>query len=99
MAVEKIVTDQLDGRDWNILLSLDLKPVHRAYIREFFNRNNRPSNLWEFQEYISRYLGEVPKLPYFDQVSAALRKRNVPYRIRAKGKGPHSSNHRIVKVK
>ena len=79
---EVIVRDQLSEEDWNILLALDLKPVHMVYLKTFKYLGNRPITVWKFWSLISDR-PEMDKMIWFEQVSTALKTRRVPYRFRA----------------
>lgn len=99
--VEEIVTDKLDQSDWNILLALDLKPVHKAYIEEFRWRNNEPATLqdiWESVEGRLRVHDLKVKRIFFETISSALRTRKTCYRIRSVLHEPRQNKFRIAKV-
>jgi hypothetical protein len=104
---EKIITDRLDESDWNALLALNLKPVHKAYLKAFRYRDNAAStleNIWltaqsDYDVLKETPIGEKPRQVFFDQVSNALKNRGTPYRIRSVLSERHEwKKYRIVKV-
>ena len=98
--IEEIITDQLGEEDWEALLSLDLKPVHMAYLWVFLSTENRPMDKAGVWFVVSeRYGYSKSAFVFFDQVSAALKRRGTPYRLRAVTQNPRKpSGFRIVKV-
>lgn len=103
---EEIVTDRLTEKDWDVLLALNLKAVHKAYLEEFKRRNNEPtllSDIWSsvgWRPSISDNvaIGQKQKMVFFDQVSSALKIRKTPYRLRAISQNPQGSKFRVVRV-
>lgn len=89
MIRERVVTDHITDTDWATILSLDLKPVHKAYLEEFKRRNNEPRTLddiWKRVGWLPSIQTNVDKkqdLVFFDQVSQALRIRKTRFRLRS----------------
>lgn len=101
MPRSEIVTTRISDDDWKMILELKLKPVHRAYLEEFKRTGNEPMTLAEMWKRVEWRLdiqnggNKKHDVVFFDQVSNALKVRDVPFRLRSTA----YKKYKVVRVK
>lgn len=97
---QEVVSDELIETDWQALLSLNLKPLHRSYIELFCENSNKPMEHSEVYELLQAkgFKSRADKI-LLSRLSDALKRRQVPYRLRAITHDPRLPNrYKVVKV-